>query len=90
VPNIILTALGEGRMSRSRDNEAPASACERAVLTCSSLAEAEDLLDWLENHGCTDIEVSLDAGQVVVRCACPVGLRLVRDEAGALELQPAQ
>jgi hypothetical protein len=38
--------------------------------------QAEQLLDWLEGHGCTDLEVSAAGGGVRVRCVCPPGLSL--------------
>jgi hypothetical protein len=70
-------------------NEATTQGLEVALLTCASLAEAEDLLDWLENQGCTQIVLSLSGEQVTVCCRCPAGQRLVRDEAGAVRLRPA-
>jgi hypothetical protein len=44
--------------------------------------QAEDLLDWLANHGCTKAEVELDeAGGFAVRFASPPGHRWARDHA---------
>jgi CheY-like chemotaxis protein len=40
-----------------------------------NLAEAEDLLDWLQNHGCTELDTSLDDAGVTVRCVCPPGFQ---------------
>jgi hypothetical protein len=48
-------------------------------------AHAEELLDWLEAHGCTRLEVSAaDGGGVGVRCVCPQGFWL--GGGGALRL----
>jgi CheY-like chemotaxis protein len=52
-------------------------------LTGLTLAEARDLLDWLENNGCAGLEASFGTGgEVAVRCVCPPGLRLGRDGEG--------
>jgi hypothetical protein len=52
-----------------------------------TLREAEELLDWLENQGCTGLEVAHRGGTgFVVRCVCPPGLRLGRDEGGRVRL----
>jgi CheY-like chemotaxis protein len=61
---------------------------EIGLLTCSSLTEAENLLDWLQNHGCTQLQISLKDDEVTVRCLCPSGYRLVRDQAGHVRFQP--
>jgi CheY-like chemotaxis protein len=54
------------------------------------LAEARELLDWLENHGCTSLEmVTLEEGGCAVRCVPPPGTRLVQEEGGAVRLVPA-
>jgi hypothetical protein len=45
---------------------------------------AEELLDWLEAHGCTRLEVSAVGGGVGVRCFCPPGFWL--GGGGALRL----
>jgi hypothetical protein len=39
-------------------------------------ARAEELLGWLEAHGCTRLEVSAAGGGVGVRCVCPPGFWL--------------
>lgn len=52
-----------------------------------TLAQAEELLDWLENQGCTQLRAELADGGVTVACICPPGLRLARDQAGAVRLQ---
>jgi len=48
--------------------------CVRAGLT---LIEAEQLLDWLEQHGCK-AEAVVGAGGVTVCCACPPEAHLAR------------
>jgi hypothetical protein len=54
-----------------------------------TLAEARDLLDWLENQGCTGVQVSAEeGGGFAVRCACPPGFRLARDAGGLVRLVP--
>jgi hypothetical protein len=40
----------------------------------SGPAHVEELLDWLEAHGCTRLEVSAVGGGV--RCVCPPGFWL--------------
>jgi CheY-like chemotaxis protein len=65
----------------------PPPHAEVSTLSCSSLREAEDLLDWLENHGCHDLGVSLMASAITVRCICPPGVRLVRDNASQVRLE---
>ena len=45
-----------------------------------TLAEAEGLLDWLENHGCTKLEVSIGSESVTVRCLCPPGFQRSLEE----------
>ena len=45
--------------------------------TACGPAGAEELLDWLEAHGCTRLEVSaVEGGGVGVRCVCPPGFWL--------------
>jgi two-component system cell cycle response regulator DivK len=46
--------------------------------------QAEQLLDWLENHGCTARAVTLAADGFVVRCLPPPGLQLIQDKDGRL------
>jgi CheY-like chemotaxis protein len=48
--------------------------------------QAEDLLDWLQNHGCTRLEAVLAGDTFTVRCQCPPGLRLVPGERGSVRL----
>jgi hypothetical protein len=62
----------------------PAGQRELSSVAGLTLREAEDLLDWLHNQGCTGLEAALGEGGVTVRCVCPPGLRLERDEGGAV------
>jgi CheY-like chemotaxis protein len=56
-------------------------------LTGLTLTEARDLLDWLENQGCTDLESTYREGEgFAVRCTCPPGLRLGRDASDRADL----
>jgi CheY-like chemotaxis protein len=65
-----------------RQVESPAA----AQVTGLTKAQAEDMLDWLENHGCTGLEVSVTEEGFAVRCFCPPGLRLSREEGGDIRL----
>jgi CheY-like chemotaxis protein len=56
------------------------------VVSGLSKREAEDLLDWLENHGCTELSVTIEAGGFAVRCLCPPGLHLVQHEGRGVRL----
>jgi CheY-like chemotaxis protein len=60
-------------------------------VTGLGIAEARDLLDWLENHGCTQLELAWRGDQegFAVRCACPQGQRLARNAQGHVCLVPA-
>jgi CheY-like chemotaxis protein len=49
-----------------------------------TMSEARDLLDWLENHGCTRLEAQRHGERWAVGCVCPPGFRLGRDEKGAV------
>jgi CheY-like chemotaxis protein len=51
--------------------------------------EARDLLDWLQNHGCTKLDATLDATGWAVRCEPTAGQRLGRDGQGRIGLFPA-
>jgi hypothetical protein len=52
-----------------------------------TLAEAESLLDWLQNQGCTGLGVALEERGAAVYCVCPPGWRLYRDEGGAVRFR---
>jgi CheY-like chemotaxis protein len=52
-----------------------------------TLVQAEELLDWLQNHGCTGLQLVREEGHVTVRFECPPGLRLVRDADGRARLE---
>jgi CheY-like chemotaxis protein len=47
-----------------------------------TLAQAEALLDWLENLGCTASVVAFDGQGVTLCVTCPEGLELVQDAGG--------
>jgi CheY-like chemotaxis protein len=55
-----------------------------------TMAEARDLMDWLENNGCSGLELDWRGeGKFAVRCLCPPpNLRLGRDEEGRIRLLP--
>jgi hypothetical protein len=52
-----------------------------------SKQKAEELLDWLEDQGCTQLSVTLEEGGFAVRWLCPHGLHLVQQEGGDLQLR---
>jgi len=53
-------------------------------------AQAEDLLNCLQEAGATNLQVSLGADKrFAIRCTCPPGLRLIRDEDGTVRLVPS-
>ena len=45
---------------------------------------AEELLDWLENHGSPGLTVTLADDGFVVRCLPPSSLRLIQEKDGRL------
>ena len=57
-----------------------------AVVSGLTKTQAEDVLDWLENHGCTGLVVTIEPGGFAVRCVCPLGSRLDQEEDGSLRL----
>jgi CheY-like chemotaxis protein len=57
-----------------------------AVVSGLTKTQAEEVLDWLENHGCTGLMVTTEPAGFVVRCVCPPGLLLVQAEDGSLRL----
>jgi len=48
---------------------------EAAVASGPTKTQAEELLDWLESHGCTGLAVALEEGGFGVRFVCPAELR---------------
>jgi CheY-like chemotaxis protein len=60
--------------------------CSVSGLTFS---EAESLLDWLQNQGCTHIQAGAEPDGVTVSCVCPPGIRLFRDVQGRVRLLKA-
>jgi hypothetical protein len=45
---------------------------------------AEELLDWLENHGSHGLTVTLADDGFVVRCLPPPGRQLIQEQDGSL------
>jgi hypothetical protein len=59
-----------------------------AVVSGLTRRQAEEVLDWLESHGCTGLVVTTEPGGFVVRCVCPPGFHLAQEEDGGLRLLP--
>jgi CheY-like chemotaxis protein len=60
---------------------------ELGLVSGLTFEEATGLLDWRERCGCTELQVLLDdAGTFSVRCTCPQGRRLIRDQDGQVGL----
>jgi CheY-like chemotaxis protein len=57
-----------------------------AVVSGLTKAQAEEVLDWLEDHGCTGLVVTTEPAGFVLRCVCPPGFRLDQEEDGSLRL----
>ncbi|HEY7311387.1 MAG TPA: response regulator [Gemmataceae bacterium] len=57
-----------------------------AVLSGLTKAQAEGVLVWLENHGCTGLMVTTEPSGFAARCVCPPGFRLDQEEDGCLRL----
>jgi CheY-like chemotaxis protein len=54
------------------------------------LMEAQDLLDWMERHGCSEMGLDVQAnGLFAVHCICPSGLQLRPLACGRVQLVPA-
>ena len=64
--------------------EPPAAKWLTGWLPGLTVAEARDVLDWLENHGCTGLAVSDRDGRISVRWVCPPGLRLGVEAGGGV------
>ncbi|HTU16643.1 MAG TPA: response regulator [Gemmataceae bacterium] len=56
------------------------------VVSGLTKAQAEDLLDWMENHACTGLAVRTEEAGFAVRCICPSGFDLVLDRHDSLRL----
>jgi DNA-binding response OmpR family regulator len=68
-------------------NQVRRAECE--WVTGLGMAEAQDLMDWLENNGCTNLEVACHGNEgFAVRATCPPGKRLGRDEKGQIRIMP--
>jgi CheY-like chemotaxis protein len=65
----------------------PAASATPSRVSGLTLGEAESLLDWLQNQGCTGLRVTLEEQGAAVYCICPPGWRLYRDEGGAVRFQ---
>jgi CheY-like chemotaxis protein len=59
---------------------------QTAVVSGLTKKQAEDLLDWLGNHGCTGLAVTTEDDGFAVRCNCPPGFRLAQEEGEGLRL----
>jgi CheY-like chemotaxis protein len=64
--------------------EPPAAEWLTGWLPGLTVAEARDVLDWLENHGCAGLAVSGHDGRFAVRWVCPPGLRLGVEAGGGV------
>jgi CheY-like chemotaxis protein len=53
-----------------------------ALVSGLTKTQAEELLDWLESHGCAGMQVALEEGGFSVRFVCPPGLCPGQDEVG--------
>jgi CheY-like chemotaxis protein len=71
-------------VGRPSQQEAPLA----TVVSRLSKKRADELLDWVANHGCTGLAVTLEEDGFAVRCICPPGLHLIQDEDGKLRLWP--
>jgi len=58
-----------------------------AVVSGLTKTQAEELLDWLENHDCTGLAVTMEGDSFAVRCVCPPGMRLSVAESGGVCLK---
>jgi CheY-like chemotaxis protein len=57
-----------------------------AVISGLTKSQAENVLDWLEEHHCTGLAVTTESAGFAVRCVCPPGSRLVQEEDSGLRL----
>jgi CheY-like chemotaxis protein len=57
-----------------------------AVVSGLTKAQAEKVLEWLEDRGCTGLVVTTEPAGFAVRCVCPPGFRLDQEEDGGLRL----
>jgi CheY-like chemotaxis protein len=65
----------------------PAALATPSQVSGLTLGEAEPLLDWLQNQGCTGLRVALDEQGATVYCTCPPGWHLYRDVGGAVRFR---
>jgi CheY-like chemotaxis protein len=59
---------------------------ETASVSGLSMGEAQELLDWLERQGCSQLEVHSRGNDFSVSCLCPPGFRLERGPEGGVRL----
>lgn len=60
--------------SKEREEERQAMVVSRLTKT-----QAEQLLDWLENQGCTGLAIALEEDGFAVRYLCPPGRQLIQE-----------
>ncbi len=56
------------------------------TVTGLTLAQAEMLLDWLQNQGATQMKTALGEDGVIVRFVCPPRREMLREANGAIRL----
>jgi CheY-like chemotaxis protein len=78
---------GERLLHVIRQNMERETLVRAAVVSGLTKTQAEHLLDWLENHDCTGLAVTMERDNFTVRCVCPPGLRLGMDEGGGVCLK---
>ena len=57
-----------------------------AVVSGLTKTQAEEVMHWLEHHGCTGLAATTEEAGFAVRCVCPPGFRLDQEENGGLRL----
>ena len=75
---------GERLLHVIRQNIERETLVRAAVVSGLTKTQAEHLLDWLENHDCTGLAVTMERDSFAVRCVCPPGLHLGTDEGGGV------
>ncbi len=78
---------GERLLHVIRQNIERETLVRAAVVSGLTKTQAEHLLDWLENHDCTGLAVTMERDSFAVRCICPPGLLLSADEGGGVCLK---
>ena len=82
---VILVAEEDASLSRDlrRLLEESGSRCADGL----TKTQAEQLLDWLENHDFTGFAVTMEGDSFAVRCVCPPGMRPSADKGGGVCLR---